>query len=78
MAKKKLFISEMYAFISTDDEGEGVMAFLAQNGTWMPMVGADMTRVEQLKPIAINMGKAQGRKVKLIKFSQREELEVLT
>jgi hypothetical protein len=43
----------MFAFISEESPGnEGVMAFKAPNGLWWPMVGADMARVEQLRPIA--------------------------
>jgi hypothetical protein len=47
-------ITELFAFVSigSDPDDEGVMAFQTNGGTWMPMVGADMTRVNELKPPA--------------------------
>jgi len=46
-------IKEMYAFVSVGEDGdEGVMGFLGPNRNWVPMVGADMTRVTDLRKIA--------------------------
>jgi len=47
-------ITKMYAFIATDpmDGDEGVIAFQSTDGTMMPMIGADMTRVNDLRLIA--------------------------
>lgn len=70
----QLRIDQMFAFICLDDDGtEGIPAFLA-GGLAMPMVGADMKRVESLRPIAQDMVKA-GKKITLVKFSVRETLE---
>ena len=78
MAGGQRRIDEMYAYIQLDplDNTEGVIAFLAESG-WMPMVGADMQRVEFLRPIAQEVADTTGRPVQLIKFSTREELEML-
>lgn len=78
MAKGQLKIDEMYAFIALDpaDNTEGVTAFLSPTMGNMPMVGADMARVEQLRPIAQGLAKRSGVKIKLCRFSVREELEV--
>lgn len=78
MAKGQRKIDEMFAFIQLDplDNTEGVIAFLTTEG-WMPMVGADMGRVESLRPQAQEVADATGRPVQLIKFSSREELEML-
>jgi hypothetical protein len=44
-------IESLYAFVVVDDDGsEGVAGRLMPNGTWMPFIGADMERVEQLTP----------------------------
>jgi hypothetical protein len=47
-------ITRLYAFIATDPEDgdEGIIAFKAPDNTMMPMIGADMDRVEQLHSIA--------------------------
>ncbi|GAH83034.1 unnamed protein product, partial [marine sediment metagenome] len=46
-------IEEMYAFVAEDTgpDDEGVVGVNTGCG-WMPLVGADMARVESLKPIA--------------------------
>ena len=78
MARGQLRIDEMFAFIQLDplDNTEGVIAYLSEQG-WMPMVGADMARVEYLRPLAQNVADDTGRPVQLVKFSTREELELL-
>lgn len=69
-------ITEMYAFI-TEDKGpddEGVVA-MHLGSQWMPLVGADLKRVASLKPYALDIAKKTGKKVKLIHFTHREDLE---
>ena len=71
-------ITELYAFVSVDEGGEGVICQQIEmpNGkTFMPFVCADKDRMESLKPLAIKIGKLGNRKVKLIKLSAREEIE---
>ena len=70
-------IDEMYAFISydKDDNDEGLTALHGGYGVWMPMVGADMARVESLKPIAKEIAAITGKKIKICKFSTREVIE---
>ncbi len=72
-----LRIDHMFAFVQTDptDDTEGITGFLAPDGTWMPMVGADLERVEQLMPIAQGIASATGREIKVLKFSVREEIQ---
>lgn len=48
-----LKITEIYAFISKDKNGhEGIMGFQMSDGNMTPMIGADIERVEQLRPYA--------------------------
>jgi hypothetical protein len=74
----QLRIDEMFAFIQLDpkDNTEGVIAYLSDVG-WMPMVGADMDRVEYLRPLAQNVADDTGRPVQLVRFTNREEMELL-
>jgi hypothetical protein len=70
-------IEQMYAFVSEDptDDTEGVCGHSL--GPWMvPMVAADMERVEQLRPIAANLAQATGQTIRLVRFEIRTELEV--
>ncbi len=71
-------ITEMYAFITEESPGEqGIPAFMAPDGTMFPMVGADISRIESLKPIAKEMMKHSNIPMKIVKFTDMEVLEVL-
>lgn len=54
-------ITELYAFVSigSGPNDEGIIGFRTDGGTWMPMVGADMTRINQLKPMADRINKRE-------------------
>lgn len=64
-----LKITEMYAFVATDDHGdEGVMAACVDN-TWIPLVGADMARVNSLIPLADEISKNTNTPYKILYFT---------
>lgn len=74
----ELKIDEMYAFIATEDDGqEGICAFQSQPGVWLPMVGADLKRVDSLRPMAKAIAKATGKRIEVCKFTNREHLEMI-
>lgn len=68
-------IEEMFAFVTEDSgpEDEGIVGMNTGAG-WMPLVGADMARVESLKPIAKQIAAVTGKRIKILHFTQREEL----
>ncbi len=68
-------IEEMYAFVAEDSgpDDEGVVAMSAGD-VMLPLVGADMARVESLRPIARDISAQTGKKIKLLHFTQREDL----
>ena len=72
-------IDEMYAFVMVDpeDDTEGVIGFRSPQG-WMPMVGADLKRVESLKQVAQEMSDELGRPVTVLRFTVREEIGTIT
>jgi hypothetical protein len=78
MAQGQLRIEQMYAFVMLDpaDNTEGVPAFMGPNGMPMPMVGADMKRVDSLRPIADRIAREHGAKITLCRFEVRTEVEV--
>ena len=69
-------IDTVYAFIANDDDGsEGIPAFVAENNLVVPMIAADLDRVETLRPIAEEMAEMKGIIITLAKFDNRENLE---
>ena len=49
-------IDEIYAFIVIQSDGEGILGMKMSNNEWMPFIGADLERVEQLKKLADQFG----------------------
>lgn len=71
-------INEIYAFISSDENGEGVIAMQVEikgQELYMPFVFADQMRIPFLRAAAIEIGQETKKTVKLIKLSTREDLE---
>ncbi len=68
-------IDEMYAFIAEDTgpDDEGIVA-TNRDGVWIPMVGADMELVESLRPLARQLARTLNKTIKLIHFTNREDL----
>lgn len=79
MPRANLIIEEMYAFIMVDpdDGSEGIPAFQGADGKWLPLVGADMDRVDSLIPLAEEMVQATGVPIEVVKFTQRETIRVI-
>ncbi len=71
-------ITEIYAFVAEDSgpNDEGITA-MPVGHFWMPMVGADMARVNWLRPVAAKIARRTGKPVKILRFSHREELGVI-
>jgi hypothetical protein len=51
-----------------DEDDEGVMAFKTDTG-WMPMVGADIGRVQSLKHFARALAEKTGKPYRVLKFN---------
>jgi hypothetical protein len=71
-------IESIWAFVSVDpqDGNEGVCAF--QIGPqMMPMMAADPKRLEAITPLAESLALRTGMKIKLVRFTAREEIREL-
>lgn len=72
-------ITEMFAFVAVDPDTdiEGVCAFRSWRHGWVPMVGADPARVDQLRPQAQEIARATGQPVTVLRFTVRETVETI-
>ena len=72
-------VQALYAFLAIDpDDDEAVPAFHdAQTGYFMPLVGSDLVRVESLREMAQRIATRSGHRITLVKFTTREDVEVL-
>lgn len=73
---KKLKIEAFYAFVANDEKGEGLIG-MEINGSWIPFVAADEDRINSLRPLAIDIAKRSRRTVRLLKFSERTQVEII-
>jgi hypothetical protein len=72
-------ITTVSAFLAVDEKDEeGIIGMQVAGGSWVPFVMADETRLNQLRPHAENIARQSGRKIKLVRFSMREDLETIS
>lgn len=69
------YIGSLWAFISTDETGEGVCAMPIGNMT-VPMIAADERRLTSLRPFASILASAFRKPIRLVRFMDRENLEL--
>jgi hypothetical protein len=67
-------INEIFAFVAEDDQGEEILGTRIGE-IWLPLVGDDMERMASLKPLAQSIAEGLPVKVRLFRFSVREEVE---
>ena len=71
-------IDSLYAFVAEDTgaDDEGIVGAKTTEG-WMPLVGADMARVESLRPLAEDIARQTGKTIRLLHFETRREVEII-
>lgn len=67
-------IDEVWLFISVDETGEGVVA-APLGDQLVPLIAADEARLSSLRSLAKRVAGMTKKKIKLVKFSVREEIE---
>jgi len=72
-------IDALYAWVATEpDGGEGVAAMnIPSLGGMMPLVGADLDRMKSLRIWAEQVRELSGCPMRLVRFSFREDMEIL-
>jgi len=72
-------IEAIWAYLSSDSEGEGVCAAPLQDGALsVPLIAADYTRLTLLRPVAVVVARVFNKPVRLVRFSKRDDMEVIT
>lgn len=69
------YIGSLWAFISTDETGEGVCAMPIGNMT-VPMIAADERRLTSLRPLASLFASVFKKPIRLVRFTDRENVEL--
>lgn len=69
-------ITEMYCFAmyDKDESDEGVPVFTSRDGELMPLMGADLTRIDSLRIVAQALADAFGKQLRIYKFTNREQI----
>lgn len=70
-------ITVLYAYIATDDKNEEGLCAFKSNVGWIPMVGADLARLEVLRPFAETVAKESNKRVELRRFVGQEIVEII-
>ena len=71
--KETRLLSELYAFVADDRNGEGVMA-MKRGFEWMPLIGADLERVKHLIPIAKKIAEDSKTTFRILLFNNRTDI----
>jgi hypothetical protein len=76
--ERRMKIESLWAYISEDEKGEGLCGFQDPNtGQWMPMICADEARLKALRPFAHQIAVVTKKKIKVVKFTQREDIDAI-
>lgn len=67
-------ITEIFVFVAHDETGDGIMA-ASLAGNHMPLITSKREVAMNLRTPARNVAKMQGKSVKLVRFSNREDME---
>lgn len=68
-------IKNIWAFVAIHDDGDECFCSMKLGDSWFPMVMADEARIKSMRHYAAQLAKDTKRKVTLVKFSTRTDLE---
>jgi hypothetical protein len=70
-------IDQIWAYLSVDAGGEGIIGAPIDGRSTLPLIAADKTRLDQIRPWAFALARALKAPVRLVRFKNREEVEVI-
>lgn len=71
-APNEALITELFAFVSLDDTGEGICASIMPGLGSTPLVTSKARVADQMKTLAADIARRSGKPVKLVRFSRTE------
>jgi hypothetical protein len=72
---KRFKIKYLWGFFAIDEDGNESICGVQLEDRWMPLITAQESMLDSLRIIAHRMSTSEKRKIKLVKFRQRTELE---
>lgn len=71
-------IKALWAFVMVGpDDEEGACGFKMPDGTWMPMIAADETRLDLIRSKAQELADISGRTIQIIRLDHRTDVGVI-
>lgn len=67
-------MDELYVVLSSDEKGEGIVSMTTPMGAF-PMVFGHEKMLHSAKSVALKMAKETGKKLLIVKYTQREIIE---
>lgn len=67
-------IDTLYAYLSYDENGEGIVSALI-NGEHVPFIGGYKRIMDALEPMAIQVAKEAGKNIRLVRFKRNKVLK---
>lgn len=77
MANSGFRVTELYAFLVVDPDGDEAVPAVRFGDVCMPLVAADEVRLRELRPLAEQAATAGGRPVQLARFEARHDMETI-
>lgn len=67
-------VTELYAFICIDDDGDEAVPGVQMQGVWHPMMGADLDNAESFMDFAQQIANDTGKPIRILRFTQFEQI----
>jgi hypothetical protein len=71
-------ITRLWAYIAIHSDGDEGVIGVMNRGEWLPLVAADRTRLDALRPYAEDVAAKSGMTVRLVRFDQMTIEEEIT
>jgi len=72
-------LNQIWAIVSVDEGGEGIVAAPTMQGVLtIPLITGEERLLDSMKAMARSVSAVTGKKMRLVKFSQREVVEEIT
>jgi len=76
MKEKAALAEALFVFLMEDDGKEVVPTVIDKNHNRLTLIYTDFVQAEKFCPVAIQLAKQMRKRIKLVKFSTRDELGV--